>query len=360
MTELQSRKTDLHETQLIETDIPEISDGEISLKIDRFAFTSNNITYGVAGDMLGYWQFFPPKASNTDGWGLLPVWGFADVIESKADGIPVGDRIFGYFPPATHTKMKPVKISDSSFIEGADHRSQLPPGYNRYSRVSGEPGYNAAMDDMRMLLFPLHITSFCLHDCLSDADWFGAEQVLIVSASSKTSLGLAYALHSDDQAPSVAGITSARNLEFVNGLGYYDDATTYDAVDQIKNVPTAIVDMSGNAEILGQIRARLGDNMKQCINVGFTHWEDLNPADAAGQDDRTSMFFAPGHIQKRMKDWGAAEFQKRSMGFMMKSIMASHTWLKVKKIDGVDGLAEIYQDVCDGKIPANEGIIVKV
>lgn len=360
MTELQSRKTKLHDIQLVETSIPKISDGEICLKVDRFAFTSNNITYGVAGDMLGYWQFFPPQTSSSEGWGLLPVWGFADVIKSKSDGIPVGDRIFGYFPPATHTKMKPVKITNSGFIEGAEHRSQLPPAYNRYSRVAGEPSYNADMDDMRMLLFPLHITSFCLHDYLADNNWFGAKQVLIVSASSKTSLGLAYGLYNDDSAPANIGITSARNLEFVNSLGYYDDAFTYDHIESLKNVPTAIVDMSGNTDVAQKIRARLGENMKQWISVGITHWEDRDPASAPSQDDRTAMFFAPSHIQKRMKDWGPAEFQKRSMGFMMKSIGASQAWLKVKEVDGISGLADIYQNVCDGRIPANEGVIVKV
>ncbi len=65
MTELQSRKSNLHETQLVDTILPEIGDGEICLMVDRFAFTSNNISYGVAGDMLGYWKFFPPMVSDS-------------------------------------------------------------------------------------------------------------------------------------------------------------------------------------------------------------------------------------------------------------------------------------------------------
>ncbi len=360
MTELQSRKSNLQETQLVETDIPKILDGEICLKVDRFAFTSNNITYGVAGDMLGYWQFFPPKVSQSEGWGILPVWGFADVIESKAEGIPVGDRIFGYFPPATHTKMTPVNITDTNFVEGADHRAALSPGYNQYSRVAGEAGYNPDMDDMRMLLFPLHVTSFCLHDYVSSADWFGAKQVIIISASSKTSLGLAYALHSDETAPPAVGLTSSRNLDFVNGVGYYDEAVTYDALGGIKNVPTVIVDMSGNASLIKELRAHLGDNMTHCVKVGFTHWEALGSSAMEDQDERVTQFFAPAHIQQRMSDWGTAEFRKCSMGFMMQSIGSSQSWLKVKNVVGLSDFSEIYQDVCDGRIPANEGVIVIV
>lgn len=74
--------------------------GEILVKIEKFAYTANNITYAVAGDQIGYWQFFPAQGEQADGWGVIPVWGFAEVIESKTADIPVGDRLYGYFPPA--------------------------------------------------------------------------------------------------------------------------------------------------------------------------------------------------------------------------------------------------------------------
>ena len=65
---------------------------------------------------------------------VIPVWGFADVVESKADGIPVGDRIYGYFPPTQHLQMNPIKVQEQRFFEGAEHRSTLPMGYNLYRR----------------------------------------------------------------------------------------------------------------------------------------------------------------------------------------------------------------------------------
>ena len=51
--------------------------------------------------------------------GVIPVWGFADVVESRADGIPVEDRIYGYFPPTAFLKMNPVKVQGARFFEGA-------------------------------------------------------------------------------------------------------------------------------------------------------------------------------------------------------------------------------------------------
>ena len=44
---------------------------QVLLKVDRFALTSNNISYCLAGDTLGYWGFFP----TTEGFGRIPVMG---------------------------------------------------------------------------------------------------------------------------------------------------------------------------------------------------------------------------------------------------------------------------------------------
>ena len=275
MPEFQVRKNHFSESRLIDTpateEVPAITEGEVVVKIDRFAFTANNITYAVAGDQLGYWQFFPPSGDDTEGWGVIPVWGFADVVASQVEDVPVGERLFGYFPPARYLRMIPVGVSGQRLIDGAAHRARLPAGYNRYSRVGREPGYDASMDNERMLLWPLHITSFCLWDLLQDQSWYGARQVVILSASSKTSIGLAYALEADHTAPPVIALTSPRNLELVSKLGLYNQSLGYDALTDIDaSVPTVIVDMSGNGEVLGRLHKHLGDNMKHCINVGLT------------------------------------------------------------------------------------------
>ena len=47
----------------------ELQTGQVLFRVDRFAFTANNISYALAGDMLGYWRFFP----TVEGWGRLPV-----------------------------------------------------------------------------------------------------------------------------------------------------------------------------------------------------------------------------------------------------------------------------------------------
>ncbi len=338
----------------------QIGDDEIVVKIDRFAYTSNNVTYAVAGDMIGYWKFFPAVADQSEGMGVIPVWGFADVVRSNVADVPVGDRLFGYFPPATHLVMRPTAVAAHRLVDGSTHRSALPAGYNLYRRVAAEPGYDQAMDNSRMLLWPLHMTSFCLWDALQDKSWYGAERVIILSASSKTSLGLAYALHADPEAPKVVGVTSARNADMVIATGLYEETVTYDQLDQLDaTTDTVIVDMSGNAEVLKSLYTSLGDHMKYCINVGITHW-----GNAGGKDEmlsqRSEFFFAPSHMQRRMKEWGSAGFQEKTGDFLKNSAATTSKWLSYQIIDGLDGLAAIHEDVCHGKIAADVGLIVQM
>jgi hypothetical protein len=360
MTQLQTNKSNFDETRLVETSVPEVSEGDILLEVESFSFTANNITYAVMGEQIRYWQFFPAAGENAESWGVIPVWGFAKVVESRCDEIALGERIFGYFPPADQIKMTPVKVSVGSFFDGVAHRADLPPGYNIYRRVAADPKYDPGFDEERMLLFPLYVTAFCLHDMLQSNNWFGAEQVVIGSASSKTSIGLAYALDEDDSAPAIIGLTSERNLQSVNALGIYDQGVHYDELEKIDaSKATVIVDMSANGEMLGRLHTHLGENMKFCSNVGLTHWEGERPG-AGFIQERSEMFFAPGHIQKRMQDWGPEGFEQRSSAFITRTAIKSRDWLTMKQIDGLSGLREIYDDVCHGRIPPEQGLIVRM
>ena len=358
MQEFQTNKKDLTQSRIVDVAASEINDGEVLVKIDRFAFTANNITYAVMGNQLRYWQFFNANNDQDDQWGIIPVWGFADVVKSNSDDVAVGERLFGYFPPANELVMTPSKVTPTNFIEASAHRAELPVGYNLYRRVDNEPGYDKAHDNERMLLFVLHLTSFCLHDLLVSNNWYGAEQVVIISASSKTSTGLAYGLADDDNAPKVIGLTSDRNIDMVNSIKAYDSVLSYDNLEQIDaSKATVIIDMSANTDVLSRLHKHLGDNMRFTSNVGLTHWDEPRQLDGIIAE-RSQQFFAPSHIQQRMQEWGPDQFGKLSNAYVMKSVAKSRAWLKIKEIKGAKGLADIYSDVCDGNVAADEGIVV--
>ena len=365
--ELQTSKINLTERRIVRTDfnLDDLNEGEIIVEIESFAFTSNNVTYGVAGEMMGYWKFFPSTKDPENIWGCIPMWGFAKIKHSNNEELKTGERLFGYFPASNILVMKPIKVSQKTFIDGQDHRKDLPPVYNNYIRLNNEDSYNKDNDNLRALLFPLHITSFCLCDYLQYEDYLGAEQIIIVSASSKTAIGLAQGLHREKGGPEIVGLTSKRNLDFVKDLNSYDHVITYDELDNI-NIDSAavMVDMAGNREILGKLHSSLGNKMIKCITVGMTHWDNETTADdTMGQlmnRERTEFFFAPDHIQKRISDWGTEGYNQKTSSFMDTRAEQSKSWMNIKEVSGLDNFLSTYDNVIQGDINPNEGIIVNI
>ncbi|MDB9995451.1 DUF2855 family protein [Gammaproteobacteria bacterium] len=365
MNQFQTLKSDLTQSRIIDIDSPAIDDGEIAVRIESYAFTANNVTYGVAGDTIGYWKFFPAGLDEKNEWGCIPMWGFAEITHSKIEGLNLGERLFGYFPAADSLILSPIKIFDQSFSDGKEHRKELPPVYNNYVRLAGDQNYDSSMDAVRALLFPLHITAFCLCDSLAEDSYLGASQIIIVSASSKTAIGLAQGLAGTDNPPKIVGLTSAGNAKFVESLGCYDEVISYDELSTVDySAASVMVDMAGNREILGTLHGELGDNMLKCLTVGMTHWDNETTAeDALGEAmlrDRTEFFFAPAHIQKRIGDWGHDRYAEKTNAFMTARALQSKDWMQVKEISGLENFTSTYEDVVAGKINPNEGIIVNL
>ncbi|UPT62492.1 MAG: DUF2855 family protein [Hyphomonadaceae bacterium JAD_PAG50586_4] len=279
------------------------------LHTDKFALTANNITYGAAGDTIGYWNFFPAA----DGWGRIPVWGYATVTASKCNELPAGERIYGYLPISTHVIVEPAKIMPATFFDGAAHRRGLPPVYNSYQRVNADQAYFSGHEDEIAIFRPLFSTSFLVDDFLADGDFFGARNAVLTSASSKTALGLAQLLHDHrkDQIK-VIGLTSPANTAFVESTGYYDQIVAYADVAKLDaGEPTLQVDFAGDLELLAKIHTHFGDQLKYSCIVGATHWQNLAAGNAISAADKAPLpgakpvfFFAPDRIVKRTADWG--------------------------------------------------------
>ena len=217
---------------------------------------------------------------------------------------------------------------------------------------------------IRDRLFPLHITAFCLCDALEEQSYNGAAQVIIVSASSKTAIGLAQGLAETDGSPKIVGLTSSNNLQFVKSLGCYDQVISYEDLGNINNASSVMVDMSGNQEVLSAVQNKLKGDLLKCLTVGMTHWDKGGSVDEvlaqAELQDRTDFFFAPAHTQKRIGDRGQAGYAEKTTAFMADRAEQSNDWMQIKRIKGLDHFSETYKEVVAGNINPNEGIIVEV
>lgn len=337
-----------------------LASGEVLLKVENFAFTANNVTYAMFGDAMHYWQFFP---SSDAAWGVIPVWGFATVLSSEANGIAVGERFYGYLPTAMHVVVKPDRVSPGGFVDGVAHRVGLPAVYNQYVRCSADTGYRESLEAQQALLRPLFFTSFLIDDFLYDNAWFGAERIVLSSASSKTAYGTAFCLHAR-KAVDVVGLTSKSNLDFTRSLGCYTEVFTYDEVADIGNlVPTVYVDFSGNTDLRHALHTHFGDALKHSASIGGTDWQHLGKVgDLPGP--RPTLFFAPSQIQKRIKDWGNATLMQRLAAawtdFMVPVTRPDQPWLAVNSVRGVEASQAAMQRVVAGKVKPDEGMMLSL
>jgi hypothetical protein len=337
-------------------DIP-LAPGQVLLGIDAFALTANNITYAVFGDAMGYWKFFP---SHGD-WGRVPVWGFADVVRSRHDGLPVGERVYGYVPMSTHLVVEADRLTDGSFVDASSHREPLPPVYNQYVRVAKDPSHEPRHEAQQMLFRPLFTTAFLLDDLFAERDFFGASAVLIASASSKTALALAFLLSRRRPAgPRVIGLTSPAHAGFVERAGCYDQVVPYPTIGSLPtDRPVMLVDMAGSGQVLAAVHGHFRDRLKHSCLVGATHWEAPRPQDAL-PGPQPEFFFAPDRVRARTRDWGADAFQARVGASWREFVPAADAWIHVVRRSGAAAVEETYREVLDGRTAPDRGYVLSL
>lgn len=352
-------RDDLQQCKVIETELPDaaaLPDGALLVGVERFAFTANNITYAVLGDAFKYWQLFPAP----EGFGNVPVWGFGEVIASRHPNIAVGERLFGYFPMATHLVIEAADVSKRGLRDAAAHRQGVAPVYNAYARVSGDPAFAGRQGDYQALLRPLFMLSFLVDDYLAENEFFGARGVLLSSASSKTAFGLAHLLHTLRRDIKVIGLTSPSNVEFVKSLGCYDEVVTYDRVTSLPpDSPVAYVDMAGNSALRETLHRHFGEQMKYSGRVGLTH-RSSSPDEPALPGAKPTWFSAPDTIRKRAKEWGPGGIDIRFGPAWSGFAPMLDRWLKVTDGRGSAAVRQVYLDTLNGRVAPEQGHILSL
>jgi hypothetical protein len=339
------RRGDLRECRIADSEPAGLEPGQALLRVDAFGLTSNNVTYAVLGDAMSYWDFFPAPA----GWGRLPVWGFAEVEESRADGVEPGARCFGYLPPSSRLVVTPAAADDRGFTDASPHRAELPPTYQRYLATATDPFYAPDTEAVQVLARGLFFTSFLIDDQLADDGNVDRGPVVISSASAKTAIAAAYLLARRDGAE-VIGLTSPRNAEFVAGLGIYDRTVPYDAIDSLDRRPASFLDVAGDDGVRLAVHTHFGDELIQSLGVGMTHWEQFGTGAGALPGPDPAFFFAPTRFAKRSEDWGAGGLEARAAEAWHPFCEWMSGWLRLDAEQGFDAVRAAYLDVLEGRV----------
>jgi hypothetical protein len=343
----------LEQCKVIETELPDgdaLPADTLLVKVARFAFTANNITYAMLGDRLKYWQLFPAP----DGFGNIPVWGFGEVIASRHPAVAEGERLFGYFPMATHLVIEAGDVGKRGLRDAAPHRQGVAPVYNAYARVTGNDAFAGRQGDYQALLRPLFMLSFLVDDFLAENAFFGARKLILSSASSKTAFGLAHLLHSRRDIH-VIGLTSASNAAFAASLGCYHEIIAYDDIETLdRSAFAAFIDMAGNAALRARLHRHLGDNVRYSARIGLTHQD--------GTDDATELpgaapvwFSAPDAIRKRVKEWGPGGIESRLGPAWLGFAPRLEGWLTIVEGRGPAAVQQVYRDTLAGRVRPDQG-----
>ena len=323
----------------------------VTVEIERFALTANNLTYAKLGDALGYWRYFPAP----QGWGRTPVWGVARVAQSATPALVEGERVFGFFPISTRCALTPAPRGAFGFADAAPHRAGLPAAYNDYRLIDRDPQFDRDDEDAYLALRPLFILGFFLARWLEEKAYFGAERVIVSSASSKAAAALAHELGGGVEK---IGLTSARNLAAVANAGLFDRAVAYPAVadDEDLAKPTGVyVDIAGDPALAGRLKQRMGERLVRTIAVGTTRVEAANvqfPTDSADEAD-PAFFFAPAHIPRLRALWGAEALRERLQESWARYVARVRQTMTFRALSGRAAIADAYDQVARGAAPAD-------
>lgn len=345
------RRGDLRIGEFVAGEAPgrKLEPGQVQLRIQKFGITANNVTYAVYGDKIGYWGFFPAKV----GWGRVPAWGFGEVVGSANEGIPIGERYYGFLPMSTHITML-AKPNSTGFRDVMSHRLELPGAYSQYLSTAADPVYDAIHENEQMILRPLFITSFLAHDFLVEKEFFGADTVVLSSASSKTAYGIAFLLARDPKLE-VIGLTSQRNQEFTAGLDCYDRVLSYEEIGSLpRETPVTFVDVAGSVPVRSALHQQLHEKVLYSMALGDTHWQEDKP----GLADVQEFFFAPAWLGERVKVWGMSGFVQRLADAWHAASRPLSSWMKIVEESGPEAVKRVFLEHVDGRADPRIGNVL--
>lgn len=348
---LEVERGDPSRTTLLDAAVPEPAAGQAVLRTARVGVTANNATYAALGDSLRYWEFFPAVDPAR---GRVPLWGFAEVVASRAEGVAEGQRVYGYLPPASHLLVTPERADERGFRDASPHRAGLPAAYNSYATTAADPAHRPDPEDLQVLYRPLFLTSFLLADLLDEVPGGGGAAVVLSSASSKTAYGTAFLLRRAGRR--TLGLTSAGNSAFTSSLGLYDEVLPYDDAGRLPREPTAYVDVAGSTPLRQRLHAHLGDHLVLDLVVGFTHRDPAPPGPLDGA--APTVFFAPDRMAQRVRDWGRAGLDERSGAAWAAFVPAARGWVDVVAGEGPEALRAAWLEVLSGRSAPRAGHVV--
>lgn len=341
--------------------------GEVRLRVSFFAVTANNLTCALYGDKLSFWGMFPV---NDPAWGAIPGWGVGEVVESRCDGITVGERLFGFLPMGSHLIVQPGAVSGQGFFDTAAPRTDTAPILHYFLRWHCRPQPAAVDDGLFALFYPLFGVGYLLVDYVVSSGADAASPLLITAASSKTATCAAFCLRRAMPAADLCGLTSAAHLDFVKSLGCYDRVVVYEhAGVGLRRESVTLIDIAGDARLRDAIHQHYGERLRTSISVGRAHWAEFKPPYASLPGPRPKQFWAPHYGRVRVSSSGTGISSEqynaglsRAWRDFTSAVLARPRQqpFATLNLSGPGGIAVAWAALLDGSADPHEGFVVQL
>ncbi|KAJ7738327.1 hypothetical protein B0H16DRAFT_1424839 [Mycena metata] len=356
----------------------------IVIKVDRFGFSANNITYQALGEEphFRYYDFHPAPETNETSpktHGLVPVWGFGTVVASSHPKISSGELIYGYLAPSRYlvVPVSPSDVNKHAFYVPRPHLPADRRPYNQIIRCAADPEYTPGTlgEDLTMLYRPLFWTAYWFEDWIFSLGYRGATAFLISSASAKTAFCTAYLIaqrRSRGEAKvKIIGLTSKRNVAFTKGLSLYDEVVQYDSFPSaLGREKWVYVDVAGNDDLNKRVfehfETPASGELVSSIALGMTTMTptsdkastfDWGATKSAAQGPQLERFFMPEWLNVRKHQLSLSEIfqrQKRAWAALMVDCVP---WVRLEHVSGPEQVKKAYDNIASSGFSPDVGYI---
>jgi len=390
-TMISTQRNALAETVVLHDELPPLEEDEIRLRVDKVGLSANNLFYAQMGEapFLKFFSVFPLGEEHKE-LAIVPAWGVATIIESANPEFSVGERYRGFLHMTNVVQMK-ARRTPEGFQAFGGKRDKINQAYNGFlsveaggtSPIAGE----GAKADLAMTSAPGGGSGFIMYELLKMHAFYGANSVVLTSASSKLSLVTALLLREQRDAGElqcVVGYTATGNADFVRSTGLYDLVISYEEeLPEDSELRHVLVDVAGDAEIY----KRGKNKFVKAFAVGGTHSDAeasvftafgpsgflkmlidmIAPASikawaARRLSPKLEMFFAPTVISELLESWGRAKMDMKSDAALTAFVDAAidGNWMSVHRAETPEAVQAAYRRIVEGEVPPSEAVILSL
>ena len=385
--------------------LPQLQDGHVRLRTALISLTSNNYSYALLGTLRHWWDTYPvpeglsaPYNDSTQ-YGIVPAWGYGEVLESKASGIDAGMLLWGYWP--THDLPIDLKLvpADAAghYIETSESRQRLMTLYQRYILLDPtarmDPLDQSKMEEMALetAVRPVWEAGYLLNAAIfgdppihplgtgkwdeKDADLTSAV-VVSLSASGKTARGFTDGLinhRSQNRAPlGFLAIASRFNKDLTSKAPFPTSAVTYETmtnaetlswIERQKPSKLVIVDFGGRGDSLHRLLETFDKRFSgvEVVVIGVGGNVEMSTTQELGKWAQKNMALA-NRVQMNTSDIRDAAMERDGAEAYFKDVMeawgkfvqrgsASDFKLEIGQgVAGSNGFEGGWTRLCEGKV----------